>query len=102
MLPGRKEPGFSARHRLESAQADRRWLVVWTALFVGWLALSGIAMVVYRATGPHPEMTLFLRALRHEARWFIPGLKHKPNAKDGAVRLESGAPRFAAVERPRG
>ena len=37
------EPTVSAAHRHESVQADRRWLVVWTSLFIAWLALSGIA-----------------------------------------------------------
>ena len=57
---------------------------------------------VYKATGPHPEVTVFLRALRHEIRWMIPGLKHKPNAKPEAFRLEPDHLRHAAVDLPRG
>ena len=91
------------RHQREVLQLDRRWLVTWVASFVASLAIFSGAYGVYKATGPHPEMTVFLRALRHEIRWLIPGWKRKPNAKpDEAFRLEPDHLRHSAVDLPRG
>ena len=57
---------------------------------------------VYKLTGPHPEFRAFLRQLKHEARWIIPGMKKKPNAKDGRdVRIDLDGRRFVAIARPR-
>jgi hypothetical protein len=76
----RMGPIGSGKHRVEVARADRRWLLAWGAIFVGTLLAFVLAHQVYRLTGPHPEMTTFIRSLKHEARWLIPGLKGKPNA----------------------
>ena len=67
---------------------DRRWLIAWLVTFVGSLAIFFAAYLIYKATGPHPQMTLFLRQIRHEVRWLIPGLKKKPNARQEDVRIE--------------
>lgn len=75
---------------------DRRWLIAWLGTFLAYLAVFFAAYLVYKATGPHPQMTLFLRQLRHEVRWLIPGLKRKPNAKPGDVRIEPRRPRVLA------
>lgn len=90
------------RHQREVFQLDRRWLLTWIASFVASLLLIFAAYGVYKATGPHPEVTLLLRKVRHHVRWLIPGLKRKPNAKDGAVRLQTDDLRHAAVDLPRG
>ena len=90
------------RHQREVLRIDRRWLVTWIVSFCGSLLLFSGAYAVYKATGPHPEMTVFLRAVRHEVRWLIPGLKRKPNAKDQGVRLETDDLRHVAVETPHG
>jgi hypothetical protein len=71
------------RHEREVLRLDRRWLVTWITSFAGSLALFFGAYAVYKATGPHPQVTVFLRQVRHEARWLIPGLKGKPHAGGG-------------------
>ena len=90
------------RHQREVMHLDRRWLVTWVASFMGSLALFFAAYGVYKATGPHPQVQVLLRAVKHEVRWLIPGLKGKPNARDQAVRLETDHLRYAAVDLPRG
>lgn len=90
------------RHQREVVQIDRRWLATWVLSFVGSLALLFATYGIYKATGPYPQVRTFLRAVKHEARWLIPGLKGKPNAKDRAVRLETDHLRYAAVDLPRG
>ena len=96
-----REPTVSAAHRHESVQADRRWLAVWTSLFVAWLALSGILVVLYRVTGPHPEVHTFLRRVKHEIRWFIP-FRKIPKHKRFTGRLEPDERRRAALDLPGG
>ncbi|HJQ83167.1 MAG TPA: hypothetical protein VKA21_03765 [Candidatus Binatia bacterium] len=48
----------------EDARVDRRWFIASAAVFVG--SLGGLFGVhaVYRATGPHPEVTLFVRRIK--------------------------------------
>lgn len=60
--------------RDEVAQSDRRWLLVAVAVFLATCVLLGGAIAVYRWTGPHPGVTLFLRAVKHVARRIVPGL----------------------------
>jgi len=62
-------------HRRDVERDDRRMLIVWTALFAA-------ATQLYRVTGPHPQVTALIRQTKHQARWLIPGLKGRPNAKD--------------------
>ena len=95
-----RQPTVSATHRQESLQSDRRWLVVWSSLFVAWLAFSGILVVIYRVTGPHPQMQTFIRQLKHEVRWFIP-FRKIPKHKRFIGRLESDESRRAALDLPR-
>ena len=90
------------RHQREVLVLDRLWLATWVASFVGSLMIFFAVYGAYKATGPHPEVTVFLRAVRHEARWLIPGLKRKPNVRDQGVRLETDHLRYAAVDLPRG
>ncbi len=51
------------------------WLGVFAAAILSLLA----ARQVYHLTGPHPQMTVFIRRLKHHARWLIPGLKGRGN-----------------------
>src|SRR5436190_908049 len=89
------------RHEREVLRIDRRWLLTWLASFSLSLGLLAGAYGVYKLTGPHPEFRALLRQLKHEARWLIPGLKGKPNAKDGRdVRIDLDR-RFVAVARQR-
>ena len=96
----RREPTVSAAHRQEALQSDRRWLVVWTSLFVAWLAFSSILVVVYRVTAPHPEIFAFIRRVKHEVRWFIP-FRKIPKHKRFTGRLEPDDGRRAALDLPR-
>ena len=90
------------RHQREVLRIDRRWLLTWLASFCLSMGILAAAYGVYKVTGPHPEFRAFLRALKHEARWLIPGLKGKPNAKDGGdVRIDVDGRRFVAIARPR-
>jgi len=64
--------GVSRRHEREVERTDRRWFVL---TLVGFTALLGLffgARAVYHLTGPHPQVTLFLRRVRGLARWVIP------------------------------
>ena len=94
------EPTVSAAHRQEALQSDRRWLVVWTSIFVAWLAFSGILVVVYRVTAPHPQVQAFIRQVKHEVRWFIP-FRKIPKHKRFTGRLEPDQSRRAALDLPR-
>ena len=57
------------------ARSDVRWLLAWLAVFAASILALLAAHQVYRMTGPHPQMTVFIRKLKHHARWLIPGLK---------------------------
>ena len=97
-----RPPTVSTAHRQESVQADRRWLVVWTSLFIAWMAFSGILVVLYRVTGPHPEINAFVRRVKHEVRWLIP-FRKIPRNKRITLWLEPdehGRLRPAGPDRP--
>jgi hypothetical protein len=51
----------------EVRNVDRRWFITAAAVFVG--SLGGLlgAVGVYRATGPHPEITLVIRRVKRYA-----------------------------------
>lgn len=90
------------RHQYEVLRVDRRWLLTWLASFFLSLGILSGAYGIYKLTGPHPQFRALLRQLKHEARWLIPGLKGKPNAKDGRdVRIDVDGRRFVAIARPR-
>lgn len=59
----------------EVAQSDVRWLLVIVVVFATSVALCYAALLVYRATGPHPEMLLLTRRLKRLARWLLPRLR---------------------------
>lgn len=80
---------MQSAHRREVARSDRRWLMAWAAIFLAMFGLLAGAHGIYRATGPHPEVTVFLRRVKHHARWLIPGLKGRPNWR-GDVHLHGG------------
>lgn len=77
---------MQSAHRREVARSDRRWLLAWTAIFLTMFGLLAGVHAIYRATGPHPEVQVFLRRVKHHARWLIPGLKSRPNWR-GDVQL---------------
>jgi hypothetical protein len=64
-------------HRDRVARSDARWLLAWGAVFLGAILALLAAHQVYRLTGPHPQVTVFIRRLKHHARWLIPGLKRR-------------------------
>lgn len=68
-------------HRVQVQRDDRRMLLAWVLVFLTFSLLLLAVRGVYRATGPHPETQAFVRRLKHEARWLIPGLKSRPNAR---------------------
>jgi hypothetical protein len=96
-IDGVGESRVLSRHQREVRQSDRRWLAIWLASFASSLLGVGMAYALYKATGPHPQVTLLLRQLRHEVRWLIPGLKGKPNAKNESVGLEWSHRRYALL-----
>ena len=70
-------PTVSRSHRAEVARSDVRWLLAWIGVFAGSMLLIVAAHQVYRLTGPHPQVTAFIRQLKHHSRWLIPGMKGK-------------------------
>ena len=60
--------------RREVARKDDRWLLAVAAMFLGSLAILGIAYAIYHVTGPHPLGHYLLRRARFWARWLLPGV----------------------------
>ena len=56
-------------------RSDRRWLAAWLGVFCAGILLMAGVHRVYHLTGPHPQVRGLIRQLKHQARWFIPGLK---------------------------
>jgi hypothetical protein len=56
--------GGSGRRRDDVARSDRRWLVLVTVVFLGSLVGLFCLRVLYHATGPHPEITTFVRRVK--------------------------------------
>ena len=77
MEHGGTASGRSRPHHHSVARSDLRWLLAWLAMFLASILALLAAHQVYRMTGPHPQMTVFIRRLKHHARWLIPGLKGK-------------------------
>jgi hypothetical protein len=68
-------------HREVVARSDVRWLLAWLAVFAAAIMTLLAAHQVYRMTGPHPQVTVFIRKLKHHARWLIPGLKSRRSSQ---------------------
>ena len=62
-------------------RSDVRWLLAWLAVFAAAILALLAAHQVYRLTGPHPQVTVFIRQLKHQARWLIPGLKGRRSSQ---------------------
>ncbi|HZP41664.1 MAG TPA: hypothetical protein VFD84_09140 [Candidatus Binatia bacterium] len=60
--------------RDEVAASDRRWLLLAVLVFLVTCALLAGAIALYRWTGPHPSVTLFLRSVKRLARRLVPGV----------------------------
>jgi len=71
----------SRSHRAEATRSDTRWLGVWLGVFAGLMLFIIGAHQVYRATGPHPAVTAFVRQLKHHSRWLIPFMKGKRSSE---------------------
>jgi len=48
----------------EVRRADRRWLLIAAAVFAGSVASLLALHGLYRVTGPHPQVTVFLRRVK--------------------------------------
>jgi hypothetical protein len=57
------------------ARADRRWFLVAAGVFTASIVFLVGAHQVYRATGPHPEVTVFVQDVKRLARRFIPRVR---------------------------
>lgn len=71
----------SRKHRAGTARSDIRWLLAWGGVFAAAIVTLLVAHQIYRLTGPHPQMTLLIRMLKHEARTLIPGLKGRRSSQ---------------------
>ena len=67
----------------EVARSDRRWFMVAAAVFISSIVLFVGAHQIYRATGPHPEVTVFLQDVKRVAKQFIPRVR-KPRKTETA------------------
>jgi hypothetical protein len=83
------------------ARSDARWLLVWVAVFLAAVLGLLAAHQVYRMTGPHPQVTVFIRRLKHHARWLIPGLKAKRSSQLAPPAREP-PPHYAGSSRASG
>src|SRR5262247_1280260 len=95
-------PDAGRRRRESVARSDARWLLVWLAVFVaGFLALVA-AHRIYRLTGPHPDVTAFVRMLKHYSRWLIPGQKGRRSSQFIPVPARLPDPHYASSSRTSG
>ena len=88
-------PRPSRRHRQGVTRSDVRWLMAWLGVFTLAILLLLAAHQVYRLTGPHPQMTMFMRSLKHYARWLIPGQKSGPRSERAPLPGEPPASHYA-------
>jgi hypothetical protein len=63
MVPERKRSPEEEQIR----RADRRWFVVAALVFAGSFAGLLGASELYRATGPHPQLVVFIRRVKFYA-----------------------------------
>lgn len=72
-------PGRPPRHDppVHVAQSDRRWFLVLAAGFV--VSIGGLLSLhaIYRATGPHRKVTIFLRTLKRQFRHLVPRFRRR-------------------------
>jgi hypothetical protein len=88
--------------RAQVTRSDTRWLLAWVGVFLAaMLALLAVHQV-YRLTGPHPQVTVFVRRLKHYARWLIPGLKGRRSSHLLPVPGGPPGPRHAGSSRASG
>ena len=55
------------------AASDRRWLLATYGIFGATLLVLAGLYQLYTASGPHDEVTLFLRDVTRIAHWLLPG-----------------------------
>jgi hypothetical protein len=67
-------PARTSRHHAppDVVQSDRRWFLMLAAGFVASAAGLLALHAVYRATGPHPNVTRFLRSVKTTLRRLVP------------------------------
>jgi hypothetical protein len=65
-------PPSPSRQRRELERADRRWFLAAAAVFTLSLGVFFGAHRLYRVTGPHPQVTAFVRRMKGLARRFLP------------------------------
>lgn len=67
-------PARPPRHDPPShvVQSDRRWFLVLAAGFVASFGGLFSLHAIYRATGPHPNVTIFLRSLKSQLSRLVP------------------------------
>jgi len=58
-------------------QSDRRWFLALAAAFVASFGGLFALHAVYRATGPHPNVTIFLRSVKRVLRGVVPRLRRR-------------------------
>ena len=69
---GMTRPARASRAEREVVRTDRRWFLAALGVFAVSVASLLGAYGIYKATGPHPEMTLFLRRVKRIARRLVP------------------------------
>ena len=57
----------------EVAASDRRWLLATYGIFGATLLVLAGLYQLYSVSGPHDEVTLFLRDVTRIAHWLLPG-----------------------------
>jgi hypothetical protein len=70
-------PGSGQRIR-EVEHVDRRWLLGAVIVFAASLASFAGLRWLYQATGPHPEVTVFMRRVKSVAKRLIPRVRRAP------------------------
>ena len=66
-MVGPMVPDRRPRAEEEVKRSDRRWFLAALLVFTGSVGALFGAREVFRATGPHPEVTLFVRRLKSYA-----------------------------------
>ena len=61
------QPAARSRTRDDVARADRRWFLLVILVFLASVGALLVMRMIYRATGPHPEVRYLIRRLRFHA-----------------------------------